>query len=453
MASTAQQQQQAIQQLVAVRVAQIEKLIDSASDPSSFFSAYLENLIAAVGGDAGIIWLANDQERRIDLTAEQGLNGIGLSDSPAGLTHNQKVVSEVLSTAQAVVRQASQQNNPLWVVAKTLLLAPLHQGNRCVGVVEIFLKREIPPESRGGLLQFLEYLAALGSKFLGQQEQPSDTELSSEFLDNFSRLLYDLQRGERLQPTATVAASDGRLLLGVDRVSVIVKRGRKVETLAVSGQERVHRRANLVRSMESLAGQVIRTGEPILFTGQNREWPAALKTELAAYLDESRARLVAFVPLKEPVELLPQKSNDLDISTETQSNFGCLVVEHLSSADFSDSLQHRIDLLTGHIAAALHAAHRQDRIFLLPLWRMLGGARHSLRGRVLGQNRVCGRVVDWTHRLVDCCSLRLPRHQRRPVNARESTKYLCPVGWGSCRGESPRRFLREERGCSPSAPK
>ncbi|MCA9069578.1 MAG: HlyD family efflux transporter periplasmic adaptor subunit, partial [Planctomycetaceae bacterium] len=354
-------------------------------NPRDFFPVYLENLIAAIGGDAGIVWLMNDEEQRIELSAERGLNEIGLADSPAGLTHNQKVVSEVFSTAQAVVRQASQQNNPLWIVAKTLVLAPLHQGKRCVGVVELFLKRDVPPESRGGLLQFVEQMAALGSRFLSRDEQTpaAEAEFTNGFLDDFSRLLYDLQRGERLQPLATVTASDGRLFLGVDRVSVIVKRGRKVETLAVSGQERVHRRANLVRSMESLAEQVIRTGEPILFTGQTQQWPAALETELASYLDESRARLVAFVALKEPVELIPMNCEDQEPQTDDQQSFGCLVVEHLSSTEFSDSLQKKLDLLTGHIAAALHSARRQERIFLLPLWRMLGGTLQSLRGRTL----------------------------------------------------------------------
>ncbi len=386
MTKTAHKQQEDIKQLVTKRVQRIEELIVSANNPEEFFPGYLEHLMAAVGGEAGIVWLLNDEEKQIELTSELGLGAIGLADSPAGLTHNQKIVSEVLTSSQAVVRQASQKNNPLWVVAKTVLLAPLHRGNQCAGVVEIFLKRDIPSESRGGLLQFLERMAALGSKFLTKQSKAQEEpEIRGQFLEEFSRFVYTLQRGDRLKPLATVAASDGRLLLKTDRVSVVVKHNRKVKTLAVSGQERVHRRANLVRSMESLAQQVIETGEPILYTGEAQEWPRELEEELAAYLDESRARMVAFVPLKETPELLKPEQEAGPQKNIEPKTFGCLVVEHMSSSELSDSLQQRIDLLTGHIAAALDSARRQERIFLLPLWRALGGVTQHLKGRTLAK--------------------------------------------------------------------
>lgn len=383
MPTTAKRHQPQVKKLVAERVKRIEESIKTTQSTTEFFPGYLENLMAAVGADAGIIWFLNAEKKQIDLTAERGLDGIGLADSPAGLTHNQKLVSEVLSTQQAVVRQASQQNNPLWVVAKTVLLAPLQQNGQCVGVVEIFLKRDIPAPSRGGLLQFLERMAALGSKFLSQTNAPPEPQIAGQFLEDFSKFLYTLQRGDRLKPLATVAASDGRLLLGTDRVSVAVQRGGKVETLAVSGQERVHRRANLVQLMESLAAQVIRTGEPILYTGQSQQWPKELEEQLAKYLDESRARMVAFVPLKETPELLPTEKETDRSSSKSEKTFGCLVVEHMSSAEVSDSLQKKIDLLTAHIAAALHAARKQERIFLLPLWRTLGGLTQHLKGRTL----------------------------------------------------------------------
>ena len=383
MPATARHHIEKVKQHVAERIRLAEELIDSAESPGEFFPDYLENLMAAVVADAGIIWLLNGERKQIDLAAERGLGGIGLADSPAGLTHNQKLVSEVLTTSQAVIRQASQQNNPLWVVAKTVLLAPLHQGGKCVGVVEVFLKRDIPSESKGGLLQFLERMAALGSKFLTKQHQETQPEIAGEFLEDFSRFVYTLQRGDRLKPLAMAAASDGRLLLGTDRVSVVVKRGRKVQTVAVSGQERVHKRANLIRSMESLAGQVIQTGEPILYTGEKREWPAELEGELAAYLDESRARMVAFVPLKETPRLLsPERESQRKDAKELPA-FACLVVEHMHSAEVSESLKQRIDLLTGHVAAALDAALKQERIFLLPLWRALGRAAAALHGRTL----------------------------------------------------------------------
>lgn len=93
--------------------------------------------------------------------------------------------------------------------------------------------------------------------------------------------------------------------------------------------------------------------------------------------------MVAFVPLKETPELLSRDKDAGQSASKPEKTFGCLVVEHMSSSEVSESLQKRIDLLTAHIAAALHAARKQERIFLLPLWRMLGGLTQHLKGRAL----------------------------------------------------------------------
>ena len=67
---------------------------------------------------------------------------------------------------------------------------------------------------------------------------------------------------------ASTCANDARLLLGCDRLSVAVQVGPRTDILAISGQTTVNQKANLVRSMRKLTGQVLATREPLIYTGK-----------------------------------------------------------------------------------------------------------------------------------------------------------------------------------------
>ena len=87
-----------------------------------------------------------------------------------------------------------------------------------------------------------------------------------------------------------------------------------------------------------------------------------------------------------PLLLRPDEEEDRqggEKTAEEGKTFGCLVIEQMSTGELSPRLKQRVDLVTGHVAAALHAARTQERIFGLRLWRTIGGLREWLVGRKL----------------------------------------------------------------------
>ena len=106
---------------------------------------------------------------------------------------------------------------------------------------------------------------------------------------------------------AGVAVNESRRLLDVDRVSLVRRRGRKFPVEAVSGQDTVHKRANLIKRLSKLSKAVMKTREPLLFNGGHRgfdsaegdngELPPQIAKPLSDYLEEAGSRMIAIVPL------------------------------------------------------------------------------------------------------------------------------------------------------------
>lgn len=370
---------------------QIEQLCRSETPPEQMFPAFLQALGRAVGAEAAVIWML-DENRQLVIKSEFGLGRVGLSDAPAALTLNQRLVIQALSTGQTTLVHPDRPGDLELPVPKTIILSPLKLEADCVGVVQVFQKTETPPQARQGFLQFVEKMTALASQYLVKQHsavvKPDMMQAGDPAgITELSKFVYALQRGKKLKEVAAVAASDGRLFLDVDRVSVIVQRGRKFEVTAVSGQQKVNKRANLVRRMRDLGQTVIRSGEPLLFNGEDQELAPDVQKKLAEFLEESRARFLALVPLKQPPELTPyhdgdEQQEDKQMKTDLPT-FGCLVVEHMSRGELTPQLENRIDLVTGHVAAGLTTAREQEQIVLLPIWRSIGRFRDSLNGRKL----------------------------------------------------------------------
>ena len=387
---------EAVREQVLRIARQIEQLCQSEIAPNDFFPQFLQLLAEAIAAEAAVFWRL-DENRQIGLAYEVGLSQIGLSDAPAALTNNQRLLADALGTGQTILLHPENPMGRELPLNKQIILSPLKIGRDCVGVIEVFQRVETAPGARRGFMQFVERMCAAASQYLARrQKEESRPETDETYLESFSRYLYGLQRGRNLKETAYVAASDGRMILDTDRVSVVVRRGRKTEVLAVSGQERVHKRANLVRTMRQLAENVINSGQTLVYTGSQAEWPPEIEQQLAHFVEEGRARMILMVPIKEPPPLIGYNDEDdqkQEKTAEEGKTFGCLVVEQMSEGALSPRLRNRVDLVAGHVAAGLYSARSQERIFLLPLWRRIGSIREWLVGRRLVKTLIALAVI------------------------------------------------------------
>ncbi len=234
--------------------------------------------------------------------------------------------------------------------------------------------------------------------------------------------VLNLQRSLDLNEVANVAVNDGRLLWDADRVSLILRRGRRTSVIAVSGQESVHPRGNLIRAMRRLSTQVIAVGEPLKYEGSLDNLPPQLEDPLAAFVQESGARFLLIVPLIEPERLVrpdaPPGSGK--IPRRERRMIGALVIEQMTSSEPSPKLR-SIDLVVDHVSVAVFNAKTHGAIFLLPVWRTLGRFCEWLRGRRLAIAAAILAVViafsaalvvvPWTYR-VDATGRLMPVLQR-----------------------------------------
>ena len=197
--------------------------------------------------------------------------------------------------------------------------------------------------------------------------------------------VLSLQRSLDLNEVANVIVNDGRVLFGVDRVSLALRRGRRAVIKAVSGQESVHPRGNLIRALRRLTQKVITAGEPFRFDGALNAVPKQLEEPLTDFIQEAGARFLLIVPLVEPERLIKPEEPLGGGKTHriVRKSIGALIVEQMQSSEPSARLKSTLDSVTDHIAAATFNARNHSSIFLLPLWRTTGRFFEWLRGRRL----------------------------------------------------------------------
>jgi hypothetical protein len=266
-------------------------------------------------------------------------------------------------------------------------LSALHKEKKCVGVVELFQRPDVPIKAQSGYMQFLEQMCGYGSRFIeGKRRNPGDqADLKNQFWTDFEQFSLRIQRSLVEQEVADAAASDARSLLGADRVSVVTRKGRSVRVRAVSGQSSVNPRANLIAAMNKLATRVIEMGETLIYTGKVDGLAPQIEEPLAAFVQESGSRMVMMVPTFETEEMVRKQGEEADRDRKKKrvKATGCIVIEQIAESEPLPQLEQRAELIADHVGAALWNARQHGRIFGLSVWKLMGTALEWFKGRKL----------------------------------------------------------------------
>ncbi len=349
--------------------------------PKIFFTEFLKRVIAAVGARAGAVWLKSNANR-IELLVEQNLDKIGFNNSPNALSANQKLLGEVLSHGQACTYQPGETQAEL-PTEDMLVLAALQQNKEVVGVVEIFQRADTPKAARPGFLQFVEQMTGYACRFLDRQasEQHDHGVTVGKVAEEFEQFILQLHKSLDPREVAFTAANDGRLLVGCDRMSVAVLDGKKAVIRAISGQESVNQRANLVRKLTDLAQDVISTGEKLAYSGKIEQLPPKTEKVLGDFIQESGSRMVMVIPVFEPDELIKKDDDRARPKEKVRKAVGGIIVEQVSESQPKPGVVDKADLIADHVGSAIFNAKRYHRIFLMPVWVKLGKAWTLLEGK------------------------------------------------------------------------
>ena len=220
---------------------EIEQMSGENVPPQIYFQEFLNRVVTAIGARAGAVWMI-DESGRLGMAAQVNLDQTGLREIPGAVQVNERLLGEVLQTGEA--RTIGHGGETKLPTEHVLVLSALHKEKSCVGVVELFQRPDVPEKAQSGYMQFLEQMCGYASRYIEgkRRNQTENADLKNQLWTDFEQFMLRIQRTLDEQEVADASASDGRSLLGADRFSVVVRKGRSTKVRAVSGQSSVNHR-------------------------------------------------------------------------------------------------------------------------------------------------------------------------------------------------------------------
>lgn len=220
-----------------------------------------------------------------------------------------------------------------------------------------------------------EHLASVGAEIASEfhrnwhYRELSDREDQRESLDRF---LDNIHQSYDLRRVAHVVVGEGTNLVGCDRISLLMTRGkRRCRLLAISGVQKPDRRSSTVRCLEAFARAHQRS--------QDVDWHDPPTDEhgdpsLHRYFEETNAQYVGVLPLTSPSH-----------TNKKPKRIGTLVVEVLESDQSFDKslLPPRANWLARHSSNAINNASQVGQLPFLGI------------SRWIDRNITHGRRVPW----------------------------------------------------------
>ena len=366
-------------------VAEIADLAESDIQPNDFYVEFLNRSVAAVAASGGAFWLL-DGRGGLRLQYQVEFRLTGLMDGRVKTAPHDALLGCMIQASQAqiippgaVIDGMPQAANP---TEYTLIIAPLIVDKQVVGLLEILMDPTRRAASQRSTLRFVSDLCDLAGTYLKnrQMRQVMSQQKLWNQLESYS---HQIHASLDLKETAYAVVNDGKRLVGCDRLSVALKIGKRTMVEAVSGQEVVEQRSNLVRELTTLCKAVIRSGEDLVYTGNTEAFAPDIRDALELYVDESGSKVVVIALLHKPESGLPNDPKDQQ--NKEKVPFGCLIAEQIGDELAPTDMQARCEVVTRHASTALWNAQEHHKIFLKPLFKLMGSPWRMLRGRTLAK--------------------------------------------------------------------
>src|SRR3954471_12984887 len=357
-------------------VAEIADLAESDIQPAEFYVEFLNRAVAAVAATGGAFWLM-DGRGGLRLQYQVEFQQTGLMDGRVKTPPHDALLGCMIQASQAqiippgaVIEGVPQAFNPTNLA---LIIAPLIVDKQVVGLLEVLMDPMRRAAQQKSTLRFVGDLCDLAGTYLKnrQMRQMMSQQRLWNQLESFTHAIHGTLD---LREASFAVANDGKRLVACDRLSVALKVGGRTLIEAVSGQEVVEQRANLIRELTKLCKAVIRSGEDLVYTGNTEGFAPDLRDCLEAYVDESGSKAVIVTLLHKP-EVDPSKD---------KVAFGCLVAEQIGDELAPTDAHARCEVVARHSSTALWNASEYDRA-LLPLLKMIGSPWRFFRGRTLAK--------------------------------------------------------------------
>jgi multidrug efflux pump subunit AcrA (membrane-fusion protein) len=363
-------------------VGEIAELAESDIQPPEFYVEFLNRSVAAVAASGGVLWLL-DGRGGLKLQYQLEFRISGLMDGRVRTQPHDALLGCMIQAAspqiippQATVEGLPNAGNP---TNFALIIAPLVVDKQVVGLVEILMDPTRKAASQKSTLRFVSDLCDLAGTYL-KNRQMRQVMSQQKLWNQLETFTHDIHSSLHLKDTSFAVANDGKRLVGCDRLSVTLKVGGRTMVEAVSGQEIVEQRANLIRDLTKLCKVVLRSGEDLVYTGNTEGFAPDIRDALEVYVDESGSKAVVVTLLYRP---------DTEAGKEKVA-FGCVVAEQIGDEVAPTDMHARCEVVSRHASTALWNASEHDKTFL-PLLKAVGSPWRFFRGRTLA--KIIGVVV------------------------------------------------------------
>ena len=365
-------------------VAEIADLAEAGIQPADFYVEFLNRAVAAVAASGGAFWML-DGRGSLKLQHQLEFRITGLTDGRTKTAPHDALLGCMIQATQpqiippgAAIENVPNAGNP---TSFSLIIAPLMVDKQVVGLIEILMDPTRRAATQKSTLRFVSDLCDLAASYLKnrQMRQMMSQQRLWNQLEGFT---HQIHGSLDLKETAYAVANDGKRLVGCDRLSVALKIGGRILVEAVSGQEVVEQRANLIRELTRLCKVVVRSGEDLVYTGNTEGFSPDIRDALELYVDESGSKAVIVTLLHKPeAEATPGAAG----TSKEKVPFGCLVTEQIGDELAPTDAHARTEVVARHAATALWNSQEHDKIFMLPVLKVIGSPWRFFRGRMLAK--------------------------------------------------------------------
>jgi hypothetical protein len=367
-------------------VGEISQLAKSDLAPEEFYAAFLQRVVQALAAVGGAMWILGEG-RKPQLGYQINLSDKLLdTESEEAGKHYKLLDYIVASKAPQLVPPLSSAGDERMGGNPTrhlLVVHPLGHDEQVEGLIEIFQRPDTQPATQRGYLQFLKQMCELAEEWFKNRKlrDLGDRHSLWSQADQFARAVHE---SLDVRETCYTVVNEGRRLMGCDRVSVAVLKGGKCVVEAVSGQDTMDNRSNVVTLLGQLATRVVKSGEPLWYAGSTEDLPPQIEQAIEQYVDQSYTKSLAVIPLRKPqvLESAPQTPAVEERAHQGQI-VGALIIEQIESDIPRDILAPRLDLVYEHSARALSNAIAHNSLFLMPVWRTIGKSAWVVQARTL----------------------------------------------------------------------
>ncbi|MCI0358479.1 MAG: GAF domain-containing protein, partial [Planctomycetaceae bacterium] len=370
-------------------VGEIAQLSKSDMPAEEFYAAFLQRVVQALAAVGGAMWILGEgrkpqigyqinlSEKLLDATSEEAGKHYKLLDYIIASKTPQLVPP--LSSAG----DERMGGNP---TRQLLVIHPMGHDDQIEGLIEIFQRPDTQPNTQRGYLQFLKQMCELAAEWFKNRKLRDLGDRHSLWAqaDQFARAAHE---SLDVRETCYTIVNEGRRLMGCDRVTIATLKGGRCRVEAVSGQDTLDSRSNVVTLLGKLATRVVRSGEPLWYAGSTEDLPPQIEQAIEEYVDQSYTKSLAVIPLRKPQQLDTGASATGGLPVEERAHtgqiVGALIIEQIESDIPRDILAPRLDLVYEHSARALSNAIDHNSLFLMPLWRAIGKSAWVVQARTL----------------------------------------------------------------------